>query len=438
MTTSIAFNELPVAHDLREVMGERVVVAGGDDYDGVRQIWNGAVDHRPALFALCETVEDVQAGIQIARTHDLPLSVRGGGHDWAGRALRHGGLVIDLSRMRQVDVDPTGKTATVAGGALASDVSAAAIPYGLAAVTPNVGAVGMAGFLLAGGYGPLSSRFGLGIDNLLSAEVVLANGTRVWADDSRNRDLFWALRGGGGNFGVVTSMRIRLHPLDEVLAGMILFPWADAGRVLRGHAEILSSAPEELSVLAGELTGPEGNPVLFLGPIWTGQRAEGERYMARLERLAKPILSEVAPMSLTQLLGLYDAQVVNGRHYALRTRWLADLTPDIISAIVEAGASRTSPHSIIALHHFHGVGTQEAPDATAFCMRRNHFMIEIIAAWESGTVVEAELHRQWMSDLSRALAPHSLPGGYANFLAPDAHDQIAHSQPAHHKVREVG
>ena len=134
-----------------------------------------------------------------------------------------------------------------------------------------------------------------------------------------------------------------------------------------------------------------------------------------------------SPMSIAQLLRIYDAQVVNGRHYALRTRWLADLTPDIISAVVAAGASRTSPFSIIALHHFHGVGTQIAPDATAFCMRRNHYMIEIIAAWEPTSVVEAELHRQWISDLSRALAPHALPGGYANFLAPDAHDQIAHA-----------
>jgi hypothetical protein len=375
-------------------------------------------------------VEEVQAALQIARAHDLPLSVRGGGHDWAGRALRHGGLVIDLSRMRQVDVDATEKAATVAGGALASDVIAAATPYGLAAVTPNTGAVGMAGFLLAGGYGPLSTRFGLAADNLLGAEVVLADGRRVWADDSQYSDLFWALRGGEGNFGVVTSMRIRLHPVTEILAGLILFPWAEADRVLQGHAEIMSQAPDELSVLAGGITGTDGSPALFLGPIWTGKRTNGEKYIARLESLGKPILSQVAPMDLTELIGLYDAQVVNGRHYDLRTRWLADLTPDIISAIVTGGSSRTSPHSIIALHHFHGVGAKIAPDATAFCMRRQHYMIEIIAAWEPSSVVEAELHRQWMSDVSRALAPHALLGGYANFLTSSSHDQIAHAYGA--------
>ena len=270
MNTSSVFDQpgLSVADDLRAVMAGEVVMSGQDAYAGVRQIWNGAVDHQPAVFALCETVEDVQAAMHIARKHDFPLSVRGGGHDWAGRALRHGGLVIDLSRMRQVEVDVSRRVATVAGGAIASDVIAAAVPHGLAAVTGNVGAVGMAGFLLAGGYGPLTTRFGLAIDNLLGAEVVLANGRRVWADASENEDLFWALRGGGGNFGVVTSMRIRLHEVTEILAGFILFPWSQAAAVLRGHAEIMSAAPEELSVLAGELTGPDGSPVLFLGPIW--------------------------------------------------------------------------------------------------------------------------------------------------------------------------
>src|SRR6516225_6558631 len=235
-----------------------------DCYDDVRQVWNGAIDHQPAVFALCETVEDVQAAVQIARRYDFPLSVRGGGHDWAGRALRHGGLVLDLSRMRQVDVDAAGPVATVAGGAIASDVSGAARPYGLAAVTGNVGAVGMAGFLLAGGYGPLTTRFGLAVDNLLGAEVVLADGRRVWADATQNSDLFWCLREGGGNFAVVTSMRVRLHPVTEILAGFILFPWTEAEKVLRGHEEIMSSAPDELSVLAGELTGPNGRPALFL------------------------------------------------------------------------------------------------------------------------------------------------------------------------------
>lgn len=212
MNSTAAGSALAAAQELRESMQGAVVVHGEEAYDAVRHIWNGAVDHRPAVFALCERVEDVQKAVRVARAYNIPLSVRGGGHDWAGRALRHQGLVIDLSRMRHVEVDAGAKVATVAGGATAADVTGAAGSYGLAAVTPNVGAVGMAGFLLAGGYGPLTSRFGLGIDNLLGAELVLADGRRVWADTSQNDELFWAIRGGGGNFGVVTSMRLRLHP----------------------------------------------------------------------------------------------------------------------------------------------------------------------------------------------------------------------------------
>lgn len=415
---------LAAAYEMRAAMQGKVVLAGEDDYFRVRQIWNGAVDHQPVLFALCETVEDVQAAVRIARVHSLPLSVRGGGHDWAGRALRNDGLVIDLTGMRHVEVDAAARIATVAGGATGTDVSAAATPYGLAAVTGNVGAVGMAGFLLAGGYGPLTTRFGLAIDNLLGAEVVLADGRVVWADASQNSDLFWAIRGGGGNFGVVTSMRIRLHPVSEILAGVILFPWSEAEPVLRGYAGIVASAPDELSMLAGAFPGPDGNPVMFLGPIWSGNPEQGEKIMARLRSLGTPMLTQITPMSLTDLLGIYDAQVVNGRHYKLQTRWLADLTPQIISAIVTAGAERTSPLSFIAIHHLHGAGTRVAPDATAFAMRRDHYMIEIVAAWEPSSKTEAATHCQWVSDFSSALAPLALPGGYANFLTREAHDQI--------------
>ena len=413
-----------VARDLRAVMQGKVVLAGENAYHHVQRIWNGAVDHRPAVFALCETVADVQASVRIARAHNLPLSARGGGHDWAGRALRHGGLVIDLTCMRHVEVDAAAKIATVAGGATGTDVSAAVTPHGLAAVTGNVGAVGMAGFLLAGGYGPLTTRFGLAVDNLLGAELVLADGRIVWADASQNSDLFWAILGGGGNFGVVTSMRIRLHPVSEILAGIILFPWSEARSVLRGYGEMMASAPDELSMLAGILPGPDGSPVIFLGPIWSGRPEEHERVIAQLQSLGAPILTQIAPMTYSNLLGIYDAQVINGRHYTLQTRWLADLTPEIISAIAEAGAARTSNLSFIALHHFHGAGTRVAPDATAFGMRRKHFMIEIVAAWEPSSKDEAAVHRQWVSDLSSVLAPLALPGGYANFLTRDDHEQI--------------
>jgi hypothetical protein len=212
--------------------------------------------------------------------------------------------------------------------------------------------------------------------------------------------------------------------VNKILGGVILFPWSEARSVLRGYAEVMSCAPKELSILAGTLTGPDGSPVAFLGPIWTGEMTEGAEFVRSLETLGRPLLSQVFPMSLAALLALYDSHVVNGRHYELRTRWLADLTPEIISTMVDGASARTSALSLVALHHFHGVGPQIAPDATAFAMRRPHFMIEIVAAWEASWKADPARHRQWATDFSSALAPLALPGGYANFLSQDAHAQI--------------
>lgn len=413
------------AKELRAVMQGKVVVAGEEDYARVLQIWNGAIEHLPALFAMCETVGDVRAAVQVAGAHHLPLSVRGGGHDWAGRSLRHRGLVIDLCQMREVEVDSFLKVAAVAGGATGTDVINAASPHGLAAVTANVGAVGMAGFLLGGGYGPLTTRFGLGLDNLLAAELVLADGRLVWADDTQNQDLFWALRGGGGNFGVVTSMRIRLHSIGELLAGTILFPWSEAVHVLHGYADLMSSAPDELSVLAGVFSEPDRGPFVLLAPVWTGEREKGAKFMARLKALGTPIVSQIAPMSYSDMLGMHTAKAPSGLHYALHTHWLASLSAEAISAVVDAGDALTSPLSFVAIHHFHGPGTGIAPDATAYGLRRNHFLMEIGAAWEPNAHFQAAAHRHWASNVSSLIAYFALSGGYPNFLTHEAPEQVA-------------
>ncbi len=232
--TDTAASSLAAARDLRSVMQGKVLLPTDIDYAQARQIWNGAVTAQPALIATCETRGDVRAAVRAARVHGLPLSVRGGGHDWAGRALRDQGLVVDLSAMRHVEVDPEASVATLAGGATVRGIIAAATPYGLVAVTGNCGSVGMAGLTLGGGYGLLTPRFGLALDNLLSAEIVLADGRCITADAHEHPELFWALRGGGGNFGVVTSLRIRLHPVGTLLGGLILFPWSEAHAVLQG------------------------------------------------------------------------------------------------------------------------------------------------------------------------------------------------------------
>lgn len=392
--------------------------------DGAPFIWNAAVRHRPALVVRPRTAADVQEAVRVARDHGIPLSVLGGGHDWAGRALRDGGLVIDLSGMRSVTVDAGAGVATVGGGSTAADVIAAAAAYGFVAAVGNCGSVGMTGLTLGGGYGPLNGRFGLAADNLVGAEVVQADGRIVAADWTENPELLWALRGGGGNFGVVTSMRVRLHRLERVIGGMITFPWSQAATVWRGLDEVLLSAPDELTVQSGLASGPDGGPAIYLALAWSGDLRSGEAAIDALTKLGAPLGVQVAPMNCVEMLRLFDEWTVRGKNWVIRTRTVAAYTSEVIEALLDAGRRRTSPQSAIPIHNFHGASTRFAPDDAAFANRRRHFVIEIIAGWEHG---DGGAHRAWADTVSAALAPHAMPGGYPNLLGPDDHEQISNA-----------
>jgi len=400
-------------------------VLAGRDYEHSRRIWNGAIDHAPAVIVRPRTRDEVRVAVLTARDQDLPLSVRGGGHDWAGRALRHGGLVIDLSAMKHVIVDAEKRIATVQGGATAGEVVSAAHALGLSAAMGTVGGVGMAGLTLGGGYGPLLGRYGLALDNLLGAEVVLADGHSVTTTESQEPELFWALRGGGGNFGVVTSISVRLHPVVGVLAGLIVYPWSDAARVWALLDDFLADAPDELTVQTGLLPGPDGRPTVFVSPLWCGDPARGERVIESLRSLGTPLMANVAPTSYAELLSQFDAHVVAGRHYGVRTRNVSRLAPEIIAALDEAGRRHTSRFSAIAVHHFHGAATRVPLGSTAFGIRTPHRMIEIVAAWAPDD--DQAAHVMWADRVAADLAPHALAGGYANMLGPRDHEQIANA-----------
>jgi FAD binding domain/Berberine and berberine like len=416
---------LSATRELRTMMRGRVVLRGDGDYIRTRQIWNRAVEKQPALFAVCETSEDVQAAVRSAQRYNLPLSVRGGGHDWAGRALCADGLVIDLTRMREVVVDMHSRVATVAGGASNKDVAAAAGAHGLVAALGNCGAVGMAGLTLGGGYGPLNSLYGLAADNLLGAEVVLADGCRVTTGPDEEPELFWAIRGGGGNFGVVTSMRVQLHETHHMLAGPIVYPVNEAEQVLRRYAEFAATMPDELGITVGMTSGPDGQPMLMFLPLWNGDKQQGERIISDFEALGIPQLAQVAPMTYSNMLAVFDAWVdaADGCHWETRTRSLPALTRDVIDVIARAVADRTSPYSMVDWHHFHGAATRIPAEKIAFGLRQEHFMVEIIASWKPDGS-NAAAHRQWAQDLWEALAPFALPGGYANFLTPHNREQV--------------
>jgi FAD/FMN-containing dehydrogenase len=423
MTTSVGTPQREATYQLRSSMRGAVLLPDEAGYDEARRLWNGAVDARPAAIACCEDRDDVAAALRAAREHGMPLSVRGGGHDWGGRALNDGGVVIDLRPMRAVRVDADAGVAVAQGGATAGDVVAAAGRFGLVPVTGTVKAVGMAGFTLGGGYGPLCGKHGLGVDNLVGAEVVLADGRIVTADDSHEPDLLWGLRGGGGGFGVVSTARYRLHRLGSVTAGLILFGLGEAARVLRGYQERIATAPDELTVMSGFLSGPDGNPLLFLFPTWSGEPAEGEREIARLEQLGTPVMTQVAPMAYEDTLGMFDAQVVNGRHHLLRTRWLAELTDETVAVLMEAARTFSSSMSVIALHHFHGAAARVPTPDTAFGLRRDHLLVEILAAWDPATSADRARHEAWANRISDTLAAHALPGGYPNLLGPDEQER---------------
>jgi FAD/FMN-containing dehydrogenase len=386
-------------------------------------LWNGAVKHEASVVVPCRTVDDVRGALERARAEGLPASVLGGGHDWAGRSVRPGGLVIDLRPMRAVEVSDG--VADVGGGATAADLVAAAAPAEYAAATGAIGAVGVAGLTLGGGYGPLIGVAGLALDTLLGAELVLADGTIVVTDAEREPELFWALRGGGGNFGVVTSLRLRLQPHPTVLAGSVLFPFSQAAEVLAGYGELVAQAPDALTVQAGIIGSPDGAPVVFANPTWVGDLGEGGRWVHRIERLGTPIMSMVAPVPYAEPLRRGDELfTADGRRYAIRTRSLAALTAEAVAALVAAGQARTSALSAISLHHFHGAATRVGAGDTAFGIRREHFMVELIASWRSG---DDARHRAWADAAAEQLRPHALPGGYPNLLGPDHHEQIAHA-----------
>ena len=419
--------------ELRAVLNGQLVSPNDVGYDAARRIWNGAIDHHPALIVRCASLADVQATLRTAREHRLPVSVRSGGYDWAGRSVRDGGMVIDLSAMRRVTVDPQARTATLQGGSTADDVLAAAEAHGLAAVTGTIGSIGMAGFTLGGGYGPLSPHYGLGLDNLLAAEVVLADGRCVTTNDAQNPELFWALRGGGGNFGVVTAMTIRLHPVRQVLAGKILFSWSDAMAVLTAFGEIAASAKDALAITVALVSGPHGSPVVVVAPCWSGDIAQGEPVMAKLASLGLPSMTTIAPMPCRALFSLFEPSAPPGRRYAQQTRWLPGLTPAVATTLVGIGDGtaipRTSPLSVVALQSFHGAPSRVPAEATAFGVRNKHVLASIVAAWEdNGDTPRNEgdaRHQCWAHAVSQALGLYALPGGYPNLLGPDEHAQIA-------------
>lgn len=416
-----------VVRELRGRVPEERVVHAPEALDVACRVLNAAVGTRPAVLVRCRNTADVQLAVRAARDAGLPLSVLGRGHDWAGRSLVADGLVLDVRDLRSVVVDPGTRTARVGGGVSSLDVAAASAGHGLAPVTGWRGDAGLVGLSLGGGYGPLTGRAGLAADNLLGALVVLADGTCV--DTDGDPDLLWALRGGGGNFGVVVQARLALHPLRVLVGGTNVYPWTQAPTVLAGLADLLASAPDELTVRSGMRRDRTGRPVVVVQPVWSGDPAtwmDRPGPVPELAALGTPSGSDVAPVTLVSLLGDEDRALPTAgarRHELVRTRTLARLDAAAAQALLEAGATVTSPHSRVWLHHFHGAADRVDPASSALPLRHPHLVAEVVAGWEEAG--RGALHRAWADRASSRLSWTALGGGNVNLLGPGQDDLVA-------------
>src|SRR5215470_7030954 len=399
-------------HRLNLQLLGRVFLPGNHRYAAATAIWAKS-DQSPRAVVLCQTTDDVQAAIRAARSCDLPLSVRGGGHDWAGRALCDG-LVIDLSGANRVDLYLENGTARVAGGTRASGLLGDVEPFGMVAVTGSCNPVGMAGLTLGGGYGPLIGRFGLALDNLLSAEVVLADGRVVTALHDHEEELFWALRGGGGNFGVVTDMHLQLHYIPSVCSGMLVYPFSEAATVLQGCAEIAASASDDLTVQLGFATGADGEKVVLVVPTWCGTAKEGGARVAPFMRLGTLLAVATETTSYKKSLAAFDSYIVNGQRTFMETCWIPRMDARCITPFIEAMQRAVSPGCALFTHEFKGAASRVPADATAFGLRRDHLLVEILATIDGCADEQEERerrHRDWARDALRAFDAVALPGG---------------------------
>ena len=399
-------------------------------YDIARRIWNGAIDRRPACIARCTGVADVVAAVRFARERDLEIAVRGGGHNVAGTAVCDDGVVIDLSSMRAVSVDPAGCTARVQGGALWGDVDHETQAHGLATTGGIVGHTGVAGLTLGGGIGFLMRKHGLSVDNLLAAEVVTAEGGIVRASADEHPDLFWALRGGGGNFGVVTSFEYRLHPVGPtVVAGPVFWAADDTADVLRFYREFAAEAPDEFGSIVRLGTVPplpvipeelHWRPAIAVICCHAGTVEDGESAVRALRRFGRPLVDLLAPSPYAAFQCGLDDTVLHGWHYYWKSTNLAGLSDDAIAVVADHAYAAGSPRSYAVMFHLGGAVARVPRAATAYAAREVAHNIIIDAVWrpeESGEHAAAET--TWARRFLQALQPHRAGGVYVNFLDSD-------------------
>jgi FAD/FMN-containing dehydrogenase len=431
---------------LRQSWHGDLVRPGDAAYDEARSLWNGMIDGHPAIIARAVDTSDVLRGVVFARDHGLPLAVRGGGHNVAGLATCEGGFVLDLSRMRRAEVDPDRRRVTIEAGALLSDLDAATQAHGLATPLGINSTTGVAGLTLGGGFGWLSRKHGLTIDNLESAEIVTAAGDLVRASATEHPDLFWAIRGGGGNFGVVTRFVFRLHPVGpDVLSGLIVYAAADAKKVLHGYREFAAEAPDDLSVWAVLRLAPplpflpaeaHGRGMLALAFLYAGDPKEGEALVEPLRRFATPIGAHVGLQPYTAWQKTFDPLLAKGARNYWKSHNFTSLDDGLLDVVVDFAGDLPSPQCEIFIAALGGAVSRPAPDSAAYAHRDINFIMNVHARWDSPA--EDETCVTWARAFFQAAAPFATGGVYVNFLTADEAERVrAAYGPNHARLSEV-
>ncbi len=419
MTTTLA--------ELAAQIRGSVVTPEDPGYDQARAVYNAMHDRRPAAVVRCADAADVIASIRFAREHGLDLAVRGGSHSVPGFGTCDGGLVIDMSPIRNIHVDPAKRTARVGGGATWGDFDHAAHAFGLATTGGIISTTGVAGLTLGGGIGHLTRGCGLSIDNLLAADVVTAEGKLVTASDFQHEDLFWALRGGGGNFGVVTSMEFRLHPVDTIIGGPLFYEVDDAAAVMQFYREYVEKAPEELGMFFAWQIAPPlpfipedrvGDLFCAMVVCWTGDPGEADAVLKPFHDVAPVAASHIGPMPYPALNSAFDGLVPHGLQHYWKADFVDDLTDEAIAAHIDHGKRTPVVNSTMHLYPINGAAHRVGPDETAFGHRDKKFAAVIAGMWPDPA--DNVANTAWVKEYYAAIHPHSgSEGGYINFMAGD-------------------
>ena len=437
MTSAALAQVMP---ELSSLFSGQLLRPGDVEYDEARRIHNGLIDKRPAVIARCRSADDIAQAVRFARKHGLEIAVRGGGHNAAGRATVDGGLMIDLSPMRRVAVDAERRVAIAEGGATWGEVNEATQAHGLATTGGVISTTGVGGLTLGGGYGWLEGKYGLSVDNLLAVEIVTAEGRILTANEEENPDLFWAVRGGGGNFGVVASFRFRLHLVGPaIVGGLMAHPLERAGEVLRFYRDFTRSLPDELTVQTGVLHAPDGSGAKLAAILacHCGPVDEGEEAIAPIKQFGSPVMDAMGPMPYAALNSMIDGGFPKGALNYWKSNFVKQLSDAAIDTIAESFARCPALMSGIVIDHVHGAATRAPVDSMAFPHRSEGYNLLMLTQWADPAETERSI--AWAQESYAALEPYLDAGRYVNYMdRDDSGAQVAMAYgPNYARLREI-